>query len=114
MGMGNSSRRRARKERAKNKKKETNKRRNEHKRLKEQRRYRNEHWDELTPVERMCTTKRRYATMDEATATIIRRSAHGGGALRAYKCPNCGGYHISSTPLGELPADGKEHSSEQF
>ena len=43
-----------------------------------------------TPLEKMCTTKRRFCTYEAA------KWFSDLGKLRIYKCPHCGGYHLTS------------------
>lgn len=47
----------------------------------------------------MCESKRTY--MDEVTALINAQKAErkAGKPLRAYKCPNCGFYHLTTRPV---------------
>lgn len=42
-----------------------------------------------------CESKRRYATRADAKATIATCERHGSPALYLYKCPYCGGWHLT-------------------
>lgn len=48
--------------------------------------------------ERSCASKRRYATRAEALGTARLCEDHGSPGLSAYKCPYCGGWHLTSHP----------------
>lgn len=52
---------------------------------------------------RMCGRKRRFADEWEAIHACLEHSkSH--GACRYYKCPQCGGYHITSHVDGDAAA----------
>lgn len=40
--------------------------------------------------------KRRHTTQLAAIASALRCSARRGTPLRVYRCPNCGGWHLTS------------------
>lgn len=42
-----------------------------------------------------CESKARYATRAEAQATIAACERHGSPALYIYRCPYCGGWHLT-------------------
>ena len=42
-----------------------------------------------------CESKQRYATRADAKATIATCERHGSPALYLYKCPYCGGWHLT-------------------
>lgn len=46
----------------------------------------------------MCGRKRRYGSEGAALVYASRCVAHGAPALRAYKCPYCDGWHLTSQP----------------
>lgn len=48
--------------------------------------------------EKACASKNRYATRAEAEATAAACAAHGRGGLAVYRCPYCGGWHLTSHP----------------
>ena len=52
---------------------------------------------------RMCLHKNRYASLSEACLVIGIRETKSGKQLRAYRCPYCSGYHLTSQPLAPLP-----------
>lgn len=45
-----------------------------------------------------CADKKRYSTYDGAVAVAVVRTEawNGPDALRIYRCPHCGGYHLTS------------------
>lgn len=43
----------------------------------------------------MCGRKLRYPSKESALRTANRCLRHGSVALRAYKCPYCGGWHLT-------------------
>lgn len=43
-----------------------------------------------------CESKQRYRCRDEAEAAIASCAEHGVRGLRAYRCPHCGGWHLTS------------------
>ena len=45
--------------------------------------------------EKACTSKNRYATRGEARTAIAECEAHGARGLREYRCPYCGGWHLT-------------------
>lgn len=44
---------------------------------------------------RACGRKRRYATRDEADVVRLESMRKGNDSLRSYRCPYCGGWHLS-------------------
>jgi len=48
--------------------------------------------------EKACTSKNRYASHAEAKEAIAACAAHGTTGLKAYKCPHCNGWHLTSHP----------------
>lgn len=42
-----------------------------------------------------CESKARYASRAEAKATIAACERHGSPALYTYRCPYCGGWHLT-------------------
>ena len=48
--------------------------------------------------EKACTSKNRYASHAEANEAIAACAAHGTKGLKAYKCPHCNGWHLTSHP----------------
>ena len=44
---------------------------------------------------RQCAKKNRYPTMETAEMVAERRTMTSGMPLRVYRCPCCGGYHIT-------------------
>lgn len=55
---------------------------------------------ELTPVQRMCTEKRLYTTPDQARAAARGSRRTFKKPFRAYHCPNCGWWHVTSATGG--------------
>lgn len=47
---------------------------------------------------RQCGKKARYITEYDAVRKAALYVAHGAPPLRAYECPLCGGWHLTSTP----------------
>ena len=43
-----------------------------------------------------CESKNRYACESDAQAAIRSCAAHGTSGLRAYRCPYCKGWHLTS------------------
>ena len=43
-----------------------------------------------------CGTKRRYETREDAVGCAACRTKHTWEMLRAYHCPYCGGWHLTS------------------
>lgn len=48
--------------------------------------------------DRACTSKNRYDTRAEAEDVIRSCAAHGRTGLASYRCPYCGGWHLTSHP----------------
>ena len=58
---------------------------------------------------RMCKSKRRYRTESTAIKAAIGSSRSYGQPMRTYRCPICGGWHITSQELPEFqPMAGTE------
>lgn len=53
---------------------------------------------EAAQREKSCTSKNRYASHAEAKEAIAACAAHGTKGLKAYKCPHCNGWHLTSHP----------------
>lgn len=53
---------------------------------------------EAAQREKACTSKNRYASHAEAKEAIDACAAHGTTGLKAYKCPHCNGWHLTSHP----------------
>ena len=51
---------------------------------------------------KMCYSKRRFRTEDGAIKAAIGSSRHYGQPMRAYRCPICGGWHITSQEMPEF------------
>ncbi len=47
---------------------------------------------------RACTSKNRYAFRSDAEEAIRLCAEHGTHGLHSYKCPYCGGWHLTSKP----------------
>lgn len=47
----------------------------------------------------MCLTKDRYDRKVAAETVIPHRWSKAGRVLRSYRCPYCGGYHLTKMPL---------------
>ena len=47
----------------------------------------------------MCLTKDRYDCKIAAELAIPNRESKTGKVLRSYRCPYCGGYHLTKIPL---------------
>ena len=45
-----------------------------------------------------CQSKNRYSSYGEAQMAIADCAAHGTTGLRAYECPYCDGWHLTSHP----------------
>ena len=45
-----------------------------------------------------CESKNRYATKGEAQLAIASCAEHGTKGLKAYRCPYCNGWHLTSHP----------------
>lgn len=45
-----------------------------------------------------CSSKNRYPNKHEAMEAIAACSAHGKSGLQCYRCPYCGGWHLTSHP----------------
>ena len=45
-----------------------------------------------------CESKNRYAFRSEAEEAIASCAEHGTTGLHAYRCPYCGGWHLTSKP----------------
>lgn len=95
MSCNNSQRRRARVEKKKNKKAQVKQRRVAREHNKELRKIRE--YGDLSREEKMCTTKQRYSSETAAIHKIIFQTRVSGKPLRAYKCPYCNGWHITSS-----------------
>jgi len=54
-----------------------------------------------------CLSKQRYDTRAEAEATATLCAQHGKSGLEVYKCPYCGGWHLTSHPW----KDAEDHHS---
>ena len=48
---------------------------------------------------KMCNSKVRYKTESGAMAKAIALMNRGAPSLRTYRCPLCGGWHLTSKPL---------------
>ena len=46
----------------------------------------------------MCLSKDRHPSQESAHRAIAKLEARVGGQLRAYACPYCNGYHLTSKP----------------
>ena len=53
---------------------------------------------EAAQREKACTSKNRYSSYAEAQEAIAACAAHGTKGLKAYKCPHCNGWHLTSHP----------------
>lgn len=47
---------------------------------------------------RACESKQRYRSAQEAQATAAACAEHGQTGLSIYRCPYCGGWHLTSHP----------------
>lgn len=58
----------------------------------------------MNPNQRVseCTRKRRYRSQTKARAVAALRQQDGAPKLRAYHCPMCTGWHLTSKPAPEL------------
>lgn len=52
--------------------------------------------------ERMCHSKRRFRYEDAAIRGAINASRHYGQGMRPYRCPVCGGWHLTSQELPDF------------
>ena len=48
--------------------------------------------------QKSCESKNRYATKGEAQLAIASCAEHGTTGLKAYRCPYCNGWHLTSHP----------------
>ena len=48
--------------------------------------------------QKSCESKNRYATKGEAQLAIASCAEHGTKGLKAYRCPYCNGWHLTSHP----------------
>ena len=53
---------------------------------------------EAAQRDKACESKNRYSSRSEAEATIASCEAHGTKGLKAYRCPYCDGWHLTSHP----------------
>lgn len=53
---------------------------------------------EASRRQRTCERKKRYASRVDAEDAIAACAEHGRRGLRAYRCPYCGGWHLTSKP----------------
>ena len=65
----------------------------EHKRIEERARER-----EAALRRKACESKNRYSCQSDAQVAIRACAAHGTTGLHAYRCPYCGGWHLTSRP----------------
>ena len=49
-------------------------------------------------IERACSSKARYDTKADALEAIAACAEHGRRGLSCYRCPHCGGWHLTSHP----------------
>lgn len=53
---------------------------------------------EQARYEKACASKNRYATRADALDARAACAEHGRSGLSVYKCPYCGGWHLTSHP----------------
>lgn len=58
--------------------------------------YINENKENLSRRDRMCTTKKRFSNKLNALSFSSRNTTQFSGYARVYKCPYCGGWHITT------------------
>lgn len=63
--------------------------------------------------ERSCLSKLRYWTYVAAMIVASQREASGAPKLKAYKCENCGGWHLSKKNRENSDGKGKLEESTQ-
>ena len=56
---------------------------------------------EATRRAKACESKNRYSSPSEAQEVIRACAAHGRKGLKAYRCPYCNGWHLTSHPWDE-------------
>lgn len=54
---------------------------------------------------RQCGKKMRYPSEESANVVALRRGIESGVHLRVYRCPLCGGWHITHTERIDLDAE---------
>lgn len=61
-------------------------------------------------LKKACTSKRRYASHIEAEDAAAWCADHGRTGLRIYRCPYCGGWHLTSKPEDPSAHQGRQPS----